>query len=215
MRSIEIGSSRGSRSLSIHRSIKSFISLLSFFIRILPLFPFYIYSSSSFFFSLKSFSSFPFLLFLPRNFGQSRSQTESTDRRIRIGLVPARKRLLAAGNSKWCRRNERKIYNSKLQLKNNLFETNVNVFKGEKRKKNAKELWYLFSFHRHLRLQRCNAKINYGKPEKKSIDLSSVGRTRTGVGNPLSVQRSFTNTCAKKKEKKNRSVVCFVNIAHR
>lgn len=168
-----------------------------------------------FFFSLKSFSSFPFLLFLSRNFGQSRSQTESTDRRIRIGLVPARKRLLAAGNSKRCRRNERKIYNSKLQLKNNLFETNVNVFKGEKRKKNAKELWYLFSFHRHLRLQRCNAKINYGKPEKKSIDLSSVGRTRTGVGNPLSVQRSFTNTCAKKKEKKNRSVVCFVNIAHR
>lgn len=134
MRSIEIGSSRGSRSLSIHRSIKSFISLLSFFIRILPLFPFYIYSSS-FFFSLKSFSSLPFLLFLSRNFGQSRSQTESTDRRIGIGLVPARKRLLAAGNSKRCRRNERKIYNSKLQLKNNLFETNVNVFKGEKRKK--------------------------------------------------------------------------------
>lgn len=157
-----------------------------------------------FFFSLKSFSSFPFLLFLSRNFGQSRSQTESTDRRIGIGLVPARKRLLAAGNSKRCRRNERKIYNSKLQLKNNLFETNVNVFKGEKRKKNAKELWYLFSFHRHLRLQRCNAKINYGKPEKKSIDLSSVGRTRTGVGNPLSV-RSLTPVLKKKKKKIARS----------
>lgn len=212
MRSIEIGSSRGSRSLSIHRSIKSFISLLSFFIRILPLFPFYIYSSSSFFFSLKSFSSFPFLLFLSRNFGQSRSQTESTDRRIGIGLVPARKRLLAAGNSKRCRRNERKIYNSKLQLKNNLFETNVNVFKGEKRKKNAKELWYLFSFHRHLRLQRCNAKINYGKPEKKNRFI--FGRANANGGGQPSF-RSFTNTCAKKKEKKNRSVVCFVNIAHR
>lgn len=214
MRSIEIGSSRGSRSLSIHRSIKSFISLLSFFIRILPLFPFYIYSSSSFFFSLKSFSSFPFLLFLSRNFGQSRSQTESTDRRIGIGLVPARKRLLAAGNSKWCRRNERKIYNSKLQLKNNLFETNVNVFKGEKRKKMRRNCGIYFRF---IDTYGCNGATRrlIMANQKKKIDLSSVGRTRTGVGNPLSVQRSFTNTCAKKKEKKNRSVVCFVNIAHR
>lgn len=144
-----------------------------------------------FFFSLKSFSSLPFLLFLSRNFGQSRSQTESTDRRIGIGLVPARKRLLAAGNSKRCRRNERKIYNSKLQLKNNLFETNVNVFKGEKRKKNAKEL-YLFSFHRHLRLQRCNAKINYGKPEKKKHRFI-FGRANANGGGQPSFRSTFVH----------------------
>lgn len=109
-------------------------------------FPFIYTLLRLFFFSLKSFSSFPFLLFLSRNFGQSRSQTESTDRRIGIGLVPARKRLLAAGNSKRCRRNERKIYNSKLQLKNNLFETNVNVFKGEKRKKMRRNCGIYFRF---------------------------------------------------------------------
>lgn len=172
----------GSRSLSIHRSIKSlFISLLSFFFSpytFIPLFPFYILFFFSFSFSLKSSPPPPLLSFLLFSchgiFGQSRGQQEcrQTDPRRTERLV---------GNL---------VENIRFEQTILLLRETKHVFEERK-----KEPWYLFSnrFIDTRPLQPCNTKINYGEPEKKkkSIDLSSVGRM--GVGNPLSVRSTFVH----------------------
>lgn len=87
----------GSRSLSIHRSIKSlFISLLSFFFSpytFIPLFPFYILFFFSFSFSLKSSpppppSPFFSLIFVSRNFWTiTRSTRVQTDGSLANGTI--------------------------------------------------------------------------------------------------------------------------------
>lgn len=137
MRSIEIGSLRGSRSLSIHRSIKSFISffILSFLYVYYHSFPFiyiYIYTLLLFFL-LNLFSPFLFSYIFVTEFW---TITQS-DRECR------------QTNRNWSIVSREKIQNGvertkNIQSKNNLCETNVQTRRKKEQKKCEETAVFIF-----------------------------------------------------------------------
>lgn len=179
-RSIEIGSSRDPIAIPIDPSFDRVVYIIPFSIS--SLFPFYIYTLLLFLFLLNLFSPSLCHGILDNHAVRQRVQTDELELDSLVGRgkfeTVSKEKYNNSSNFDW--------------LKKTIYSLNERE-RVQRRRKKGTAVFIFESFHR--RSLCCNTKINYGKPEKKkkSIDLSSVGRTRTGVGNPLSVRSTFVH----------------------